>query len=95
MKWLYVLTRVSSWPAAKRIALARELLHTLSGDLGGAPASRKSLKDLLGLLRTEGPPPSDELVASRTTATLVGADSPSPNFQQEPDLVILTFCQVP
>jgi len=55
-----VLTRVSTWPAAKRLALARELLQTLSGDLSSVPASRKSLKDLLGLLKTEGTPPSDE-----------------------------------
>ncbi len=55
-----VLTRVSAWPVAQRLALARELLQTLSGDLGSTPTPRKSLKDLLGLLRTKGPPPSDE-----------------------------------
>jgi hypothetical protein len=55
-----VLTRVSTWPPAKRLALAQELLQTLTGDLGARTSSHTSLKDLLGLLKTQGPPPSDE-----------------------------------
>ena len=38
-----VLTRVSTWPAAKRLALARELLQALSLDLGSAPGPAASV----------------------------------------------------
>jgi hypothetical protein len=38
-----VLTRVSTWPAAKRLALAREPLQTLSRDLGSAPGPAASV----------------------------------------------------
>ena len=55
-----VLSRVSTWPAEKRLALTQKILQTLTRDLGSKSPPQKTLKDLLGLLKTEGPPPSDE-----------------------------------
>lgn len=54
-----VLSRVSGWPAESRLTLARRVLETLEGDLVSRPP-KKSVMDLLGLLKVDGPPPSDE-----------------------------------
>ena len=55
-----VLNRVSGWPAEQRLALARDILQTLAGGVPAKASSRQSLKDLLGVLRVAGPPPTDE-----------------------------------
>ena len=55
-----VLSRVSTWPAEKRLVLTQKILQTLTRDLSMKPQPQKTLKDLLGLLKTEGPTPSDE-----------------------------------
>jgi hypothetical protein len=57
-----VLTRVSAWPTEKRLSLAQMLLQTLRRDFTATPR-QKSLRDLLGLLKTEGLPPSDAACA--------------------------------
>ena len=53
-----VLNKVRTWSTEQRLALTQEILQTLSRDLGG-PSSHKTLKDLLGLLKSENRPPSD------------------------------------
>lgn len=52
--------RVRSWPAERRLALAQTILATLSDDLTARGQPRQSLRDLLGLVETRTPPPSDE-----------------------------------
>ena len=54
-----MLNKVRAWSTEKRLALTQQILQTLSGDLGGPPAPQQTLKDLLGLLKTENRPPSD------------------------------------
>jgi hypothetical protein len=55
-----VLDRVKSWSAASRIVLARRILETLEAPQVSGPPRTKSLKDIVGLLKTDAPPPSDE-----------------------------------
>jgi hypothetical protein len=52
-----IVDQVRSWPENVRIELAQEILSTVQGN-GGAPAKR-SLKDLLGIMRGAGVPPDD------------------------------------
>jgi hypothetical protein len=54
-----ILDRVKSWSAA-RIALARRILESLEAPQVSEPPRTKSLKDIVGLLKTDAPPPSDE-----------------------------------
>lgn len=51
-----VLNRVRSWSASAQLSLATRILQSLEG-----PYMRRggSLKDLVGLLASCGPPPSD------------------------------------
>lgn len=53
-------SRIRAWPAERRLRLVQEVLQTLRGDLVPEGKPRKSLKNLLGLLETGGPPPTDE-----------------------------------
>ena len=55
-----VISQVSSWSPEERLMLVRRILQTLRSEVSLQPAQRKSLRDLLGLLKTEGPAPSDE-----------------------------------
>jgi hypothetical protein len=52
--------RVKTWPPAPRITLARRILESLETPDIPAVRPRRSLKDLLGLLKTDAPPPTDE-----------------------------------
>ena len=55
-----VLDRVNTWSPAQRITLARRILESLEDrPISGLPRAR-SLKDLVGLLKTDAPPPGDE-----------------------------------
>jgi hypothetical protein len=54
--------RVADWPTGDRLALAQKILGTIERDL--APARpKKSLRKLVGLLRRDGPSPTDEEIA--------------------------------
>ena len=53
-----ILGNTRGWAPAKRLALAQDLLRTVEMEL--APKPKKSLKDLVGLLKTDEPPPNDE-----------------------------------
>jgi hypothetical protein len=52
--------QVRSWPSAPRITLARRILESLDTTSGPVGRPRASLKNLLGLLKTDAPPPTDE-----------------------------------
>ena len=56
------LERLADWPPEHRLVLARRILETLEKPSASDPRSTRtgSIRDLLGLLRTEGEPPSDE-----------------------------------
>jgi hypothetical protein len=55
-----VLDQLKTWPAAERLRLARMILETLEAGAPERPPRARSLKDLLGMLKTDAPPPTDE-----------------------------------
>jgi hypothetical protein len=58
-----VFDRVEAWPEDARRDLAEMILESLTHPRKVEPKPRKSLADLVGLLKTDGPPPTDEEVA--------------------------------
>lgn len=54
-----VVNKVRTWSTEKRLALTQQILQTLSRDLGRLSSPHKTLKDLLGLLKSENLPLSD------------------------------------
>ena len=52
--------QIKTWPPSRRITLARWILESLESPETGTAPSRKSLRNLLGLLKTDTPPPTDE-----------------------------------
>lgn len=63
-----ILQAVERWAPDERVALARDILSTLVGQVRGArsepPAEprRYTLKDIRGIAATDRPPPTDEEV---------------------------------
>lgn len=58
-----ILNRVKSWPVPSRIELARHILETVEGRPAVEPPPRsRPVSDLVGLLRADGPAPTDEEV---------------------------------
>jgi hypothetical protein len=55
-----VLDQLRTWPSSERLRLARMILETLEAGSSEGPPRARSLKDLLGMLRTDAPPPTDE-----------------------------------
>ncbi len=55
-----VLDELRNWPSFERLRLARMILETLEARPESAPARQGSLKDLVGVLKTGAPSPSDE-----------------------------------
>ena len=55
-----ILGNTRDWAPAKRLALAQRLLDTLETDVASTRPPRKPLEGLVGLLKTDAPPPSDE-----------------------------------
>jgi hypothetical protein len=55
-----ILNQLKDWPSLERLRLARRILETIETDTVSAPPRRGSLKDLLGILKTDAPPPTDE-----------------------------------
>jgi hypothetical protein len=53
-----ILDELKGWSHSDRIRLARRILETLEPAVPRAPA--RSLKDLIGLLKTAARPPGDE-----------------------------------
>ena len=52
--------QIRAWPSSQRLTLASRILQSLEAEQCGSAAPRKSLADLVGLLATVQPPPSDE-----------------------------------
>ena len=55
-----VLERVRTWAPGMRIVLARKVLETLESVSVSEPPRTMVLDDVVGLLRTNVPPPDDE-----------------------------------
>ena len=55
-----VMDRVSTWSHSQRITLARRILESLEGPSAPEQPGTRSLKNLVGLLKTDSPAPSDE-----------------------------------
>ena len=53
-----LLNQLRAWSSSDRIRLARRILETLEGAVPEAPT--RSLKDILGLLKTPDRPPGDD-----------------------------------
>lgn len=59
-----ILNRVAGWPTEVRVSLAQRILHTVEEDLKPKAPRGQRLDRLVGLLKTEGPPPTDEECAA-------------------------------
>ncbi len=55
-----ILDVLRTWPSSERLRLARLILETIETQPVSPPARPGSLKDLLGILKTDAPSPSDE-----------------------------------
>ncbi len=57
-----LLDQVKRWPSSDRLRLARMILETLEAGAPGPGRSPRprSLRDILGLLKTDNPPPTDQ-----------------------------------
>ncbi|MFO0887786.1 MAG: hypothetical protein U0790_01440 [Isosphaeraceae bacterium] len=53
-----LVNQIRTWSSSERLRLARRILETLESAEPAAPA--RSLKDIIGLLRTSDRPPGDE-----------------------------------
>lgn len=55
-----VLDRVKHWPSERRITLARRVLESVEANPIPRRARSSPLKPLVGLLKTDAPPPTDD-----------------------------------
>lgn len=55
-----VLNQVSSWPAESRFELAQQILQSLPRRRISKPPMTMKLEDVIGILATDAPPPTDE-----------------------------------
>ena len=56
-----ILDQIKAWPVPSRITLARRILESVEqAPAAEQPPGKTSLRDLVGMLKTEGPPPTDE-----------------------------------
>jgi hypothetical protein len=55
-----LLDRLKTWPPSDRLRLARMILETLEAGAPGRSQRPRSLEDILGLLKTDAPPPTDQ-----------------------------------
>jgi hypothetical protein len=55
-----ILDQLKTWPSSERLRLARMILETLEAGPSERPPGAGSLKDILGMLKTDTPPPTDE-----------------------------------
>jgi hypothetical protein len=59
-KFNAVVNELRNWPRSERLRLARMILETLEPHQASAPPRQGSLKDLLGILKTDAPVPTAE-----------------------------------
>lgn len=62
-----ILDRIAGWPPSIRLALLRDVLDTLAPEISSTlrqvpRARRPGLEEVVGLLKTDEPPPTDEQV---------------------------------
>jgi hypothetical protein len=55
-----ILDELKCWSSSERLRLARLNLETIEIHTGSPPALKRSLKDLLRVLKTDAPAPNDE-----------------------------------
>jgi hypothetical protein len=55
-----LLDQLKTWPSSERLRLARMILETLEAGTLQEPPRARSLKDMLGMLRSDATPPTDE-----------------------------------
>ena len=55
-----ILNRVKEWPLDMRITLARRILESAETPPIGEPPRTLSLDQVIGILKTDAPPPTDE-----------------------------------
>ncbi len=55
-----ILDELRTWPSSEKLRLARLILETVETHPVSAPPRQGSLKDLLGILKTDAPSPTDE-----------------------------------
>ena len=55
-----ILEKVSRWPTEVRIDLAQKILGTIVKEFPMASREDKPTESLLGILKLDGPPPTDE-----------------------------------
>jgi hypothetical protein len=55
-----VFNRVKGWPLDMRIALARRILESTEVPAIAEPPRTLSLDQVIGILKTDAPPPTDE-----------------------------------
>ena len=55
-----VLNRVKDWPLDMRMALAQRILETAQRPMILEPPRTLSLHQVIGILKTDAPPPTDE-----------------------------------
>jgi hypothetical protein len=58
-----ILDRIKNWPIPERITLARHILESVEArPVVEPPPRRLPLSDVIGILKTDAPPPTDEEV---------------------------------
>jgi hypothetical protein len=55
-----ILGELKGWPSSERVRLARMILETVEAPPASALPRQGSLKDLLGILKTNAPSPTDD-----------------------------------
>ena len=55
-----VLNRIKAWPLPRRLTLARRIVETMEIASASTSPRKGSLKDVLGILKTDAPPPTEE-----------------------------------
>jgi hypothetical protein len=55
-----VLDQLKDWPSMERLRLARRILETIETHPVSAAPPTGSLKELLGILKTDAPAPNDD-----------------------------------
>ena len=66
-----VLDQLKDWPASDRIRLARRILETSEADAPAKAPRVPSRPSLLGLIKTDAPPPNDEECQAILEAELI------------------------
>jgi len=75
-----VLDQLKDWPSTERLRLARMILETIETQPVSEPPRTGSLKDLLGILKTDAPAPNDDECRAILEEELVKKHRPRPDL---------------